>query len=76
MLDDLAEAEKRLDKEEDAYSNEYITDVYKRQGLYCAINCYTLIISWFMAMGIIVERSFYYIEFIRCIVLRCQVTVV
>lgn len=45
-------------------------------GLYCAINCYTLIISWFMAMGIIVERSFYYIEFIRCIVLRCQITVV
>ena len=25
VLDDLAEAEKRLDKEEDAYSNEYIT---------------------------------------------------
>ena len=45
-------------------------------GFYCPVNCYTLIISWFMAMGIIVERSFYYVEFIRCIVLRCQITVV
>ena len=45
-------------------------------SFYCTVNCYTLIISWFMAMGIIVERSFYYVEFIRCIVLRCQITVV
>ena len=33
-------------------------------GFYCTVNCYTLIISWFMAMSIIVERCFYYIEFI------------
>ena len=45
-------------------------------GLYCTVNSYTLIIPWFMAMGIIVERCFYYIELFRCITLGCKITVI
>lgn len=39
MLDDLAEAEKRLDKEEDAYSNEYITSA-AAQALHARVALY------------------------------------
>ena len=39
VLDDLAEAEKRLDKEEDAYSNEYITSA-AAQALHARVALY------------------------------------
>lgn len=39
VLDDLAEAEKRLDKEEDAYSNEYITSA-AAQALHAGVALY------------------------------------
>lgn len=32
-------------------------------SFYCAINCYALVISWVMAMCIIIERCFYYVKF-------------
>ena len=45
-------------------------------GFHCTVNRYTLVISWLMAMGIIIKRCFYYVKFIRCIVLGCKITIV
>lgn len=45
-------------------------------GFHSTVNRYTLIISWLMAMCIIIKRCFYNVEFLRSIVLRCEITVV
>ena len=33
-------------------------------------------LSWLMTMGIIIKWCFYYVKFIRCIVLGCKITIV
>ena len=45
-------------------------------GFHGTVNRYALIVSWFVAMGIIIKRCFYNIKFIRCIVLGCKITIV